>query len=395
MGLALVAALVAAAWFGPEVTGRYGFYQQALIFIPIFSLRRAEVTVCHREVKRRVQVLGSLCRSLPWVVGIVLAVFAVLIVANPFRDLTATSIALMGVGALIECWFRVTCSLTTYHKDLANLSKARLIQGLFLLVMPFPLAKVIAPLEALILADFVGRFVAGFMVFHKQTRAEWRMGWIRWRSKRGLNVVKAGDLRDDLLVTVSQTATALLASLPLNIANVFFGPREAGLVSLSMRLTSGLVQLIGKTVTQVFNPMIARAVESSREHRATMFGKMRLFSVAMAFGLVAIGLVASVGIYFLNSKPEWRGIEMVLPWMAVFHGSILYAYAFVSIPLLFGQPKLQAKLEIGVFSFAAIAVAIVLVATWQMSAVLIAFAIASVIGNTLLVERSIRCGLSG
>lgn len=130
----------------------------------------------------------------------------------------------------------------------------------------------------------------------------------------------------------------LTQSLPLLLLTAFFGPLSAGFYTLCKSVISLPVQLLGKSVGDVFYPRITEAANNNKEITTTL---IKTTLGLCAIGILPFGVICLFGPWIFSSVfgLEWYRAGQYSVWIAVWQ-----FFVFLSRPSITAIPvlKLQA-----------------------------------------------------
>jgi len=340
--IALLASPIITRLYGPEAFGVMGVFLSLVgIFAPIASLTYPIAIVLpkdDRNAKKIIKLSIYISLSLAFLVALILLFFYIPVVelfqlreVSSYLFLIPLVIIFSGLNQVLEHWlirtkqFRINAKVAFLQSFIINFSKMGI--GFF-----NPVATVLVVLSAF--ANGIRAFMSMYLI----KKTEYKP--IEY-SEGNLYSVKeiAKKYKDFPLFRAPEVFIHSVSQrFPILMLTIFFGPLSAGFYTLGNTVLQKPIQLVGKSVGDVFYPRISKAA-NNREDLTNLIKKATLALVAI--GIIPFGLIIFFGpwIFGFIFGAEWITAGKYAQWIGIF----LFC-EFINRPSVMALPVLSAQL---------------------------------------------------
>ncbi|MCC4722349.1 oligosaccharide flippase family protein [Salinicoccus sp. RF5] len=331
--------------YGPEAFGLLGIFTAVVgILSPIAALSYPVAIVLpksNNDANKLVRLSLYLTITVAIIALIILLFFNNTIASlfniekiSTFLYLIPLVIIFSGILQVIQQWlirtkqFRVSAKTEIYNSLLVNLSKIGV--GLFL-----PIAA------SLILLQTLGIALRGILMHYLSDRSMTFKGNSNDRSE----LLKIASYYKDFPIYRSPQIfiNTFSQKLPILLLTIFFGPVTSGFYLLGTQTMGAPVQLIGKSVQNVFYSRISEVANNGGEIIKVLIKTM----AGLGFiGVVPFGFIVIFGpeIFSFIFGEEWRRAGYYVQWIAV-----LSFFTLITRPIISTIPIVNIQKEFLIF----------------------------------------------
>lgn len=327
--------------YGPEAYGIMGVFMAIVaILTPVASLTYPIAIVLPKsdvEAKGLIKLSLTICIFIAVVITLLLCFFYQTIVelfhlseVRGFLFLIPITILCAGILQVTEQWLIRTKQFKISAKS--TFLQALLSQGSIVLIgLFYPMAQILVIIQSLregLKAILMLGFVKGKEGIHL----------IDWGSK-GVSTKKLIKKYYDFPIFRAPEIflNGLSKSLPILMLTIFFGPASAGFYSISKTVLNLPVQLIGKSVGDVFYPRVTEAAKN--KENLTKLIKKATISLTL-IGIVPFSIVIIFGPWLFSNifGSSWLNAGEYARWIALWS-----FFAFINLPSIKSLPVLSAQ----------------------------------------------------
>lgn len=328
--------------YGPEAFGMLGVFNAMIMIIgPISSLSYPIAIVLPKKIEEardivRLSFYLTIFMSLISFVTVILfndfiATIFNLTSIKSFLYLIPIVILFSGISQIMEQWlirtgqFKVTAKAIVLQALLTNVSKI-----LIGILKPIGAILIIIQTISIGLKAYLLNWFKSEKVSMKTQEKD--------SNKYHENLKIARKYYDFPLYRTPQVLlNGISLSLPILMLTMFFGPVPAGYFTLSRTVLSAPVQLIGKSVSDVFYPRVSKALNKKEDITGLL---LKATITLSAIGIIPFGIIALYGpqIFSYVFGEEWRIAGEYSRWMTIW----IFA-SFINRPSVMTLPVLNAQ----------------------------------------------------